>query len=80
MPILQKCLQQEFKIQIIPDIGNDYPGKIFKLNEHTERLYNSAKLLGFKIPYSKKKINSVSKLLIKKQRKFLNKKITGIFI
>ena len=45
-----------------------YDGKIFKLNEHTERLYNSAKLLGFKIPYSKKKINSVSKLLIKKQK------------
>ncbi|PPR47907.1 MAG: hypothetical protein CFH23_00432, partial [Alphaproteobacteria bacterium MarineAlpha6_Bin1] len=32
------------------------------------RLYNSAKLLGFKIPYSKKKIISVSKLLIKKQK------------
>ena len=45
-----------------------YDGKIFKLNEHTERLYNSAKLLGFKIPYSKKKIISVSKLLIKKQK------------
>ncbi len=45
-----------------------YDGKIFKLNEHTERLYNSAKLLGFKIPYSKKKISSVSKLLIKKQK------------
>ena len=45
-----------------------YNGKIFKLNEHTERLYNSAKLLGFKIPYSKKKISSVSKLLIKKQK------------
>ena len=45
-----------------------YDSKIFKLNEHTERLYNSAKLLGFKIPYSKKKIISVSKLLIKKQK------------
>ena len=45
-----------------------YDGKIFKLNEHTERLYNSAKILGFKIPYSKKKIISVSKLLIKKQK------------
>ena len=45
-----------------------YDGKIFKLIEHTERLFNSAKLLGLKIPFSKKKINAVSKLLIKKQK------------
>ncbi|MDX1974789.1 MAG: branched-chain amino acid aminotransferase [Rickettsiales bacterium] len=29
-----------------------YGGKIFKLREHTERLIQSAKLLGFTIPYS----------------------------
>jgi branched-chain amino acid aminotransferase len=29
-----------------------YGGEIFKLTEHTERLHNSAKLLGFEIPYS----------------------------
>jgi branched-chain amino acid aminotransferase len=29
-----------------------YGGKIFKLREHTERLIQSAELLGFKIPYS----------------------------
>jgi branched-chain amino acid aminotransferase len=29
-----------------------YEGKVFKLREHTERLINSAKLLGFTIPYS----------------------------
>ena len=45
-----------------------YDGKIFKLIEHTERLFNSAKLLGLKIPFSKKKLNAVSKLLIKKQK------------
>lgn len=29
-----------------------YNGKIFKLREHTERLINSAKLLGFDLPYT----------------------------
>ena len=29
-----------------------YNGKIFKLREHTQRLINSGKLLGFDIPYS----------------------------
>ena len=40
MPILQKCLQQEFKIQTIPDIGNDYPGKIFKLKLLDDEVLN----------------------------------------
>ena len=31
MPILQKCLQRKCRIQTIPDIGNDYPGKVFEL-------------------------------------------------
>ena len=31
MPILQKSLQQPCKTQTIPDIGNDYPGKVFEL-------------------------------------------------
>lgn len=29
-----------------------YNGKVFKLTEHTERLINSARLLGFEIPYT----------------------------
>jgi branched-chain amino acid aminotransferase len=29
-----------------------YGGEIFKLREHTERLFNSAQILGFEIPYS----------------------------
>ena len=29
-----------------------YGGEIFKLREHTERLHHSARMLGFKIPYS----------------------------
>jgi branched-chain amino acid aminotransferase len=33
-----------------------YGGKIFKLQEHTERLHESARLLGFDIPYSVKEL------------------------
>lgn len=35
-----------------------YGGKIFKLREHTERLLNSAKILGFEIPYSAEEIDA----------------------
>ena len=34
-----------------------YGGEIFKLNEHTERLIASGKILGFEIPYSVDEIN-----------------------
>ncbi len=34
-----------------------YDGEIFKLEEHTERLFHSASRLGFEIPYSQKIIN-----------------------
>ncbi|MCG6857819.1 MAG: branched-chain amino acid aminotransferase [Salaquimonas sp.] len=34
-----------------------YEGRIFKLEEHTERLFNSAELLGFKIPFTQDEIN-----------------------
>ena len=32
-----------------------YDGEIFKLEEHTERLFHSADRMGFKIPYTVKK-------------------------
>lgn len=35
-----------------------YGGKIFKLTEHTERLINSGRILGFEIPYSVDEINA----------------------
>ncbi|MBT4045815.1 MAG: branched-chain amino acid aminotransferase [Rhodospirillaceae bacterium] len=35
-----------------------YSGEIFKLEEHTERLINSATLLDFKIPYTAAEINA----------------------
>src|SRR3954454_18536444 len=35
-----------------------YNGEIFKLNEHSERLRKSAKLLGFELPWSVEQINA----------------------
>ncbi|MBA8818741.1 branched-chain amino acid aminotransferase [Ochrobactrum sp. GPK 3] len=43
-----------------------YGGEIFKLNEHTERLHESARLLGFALPYSVEEINDACRALIKK--------------
>lgn len=34
-----------------------YNGRIFKLNEHTDRLFEGAGILGYEIPYSKEEIN-----------------------
>jgi len=44
-----------------------YDGLIFKLNEHTERLFYSASRLGFKIPYSVNEINDFCKEVVKIQ-------------
>lgn len=38
-----------------------YNGKIFKLNEHVQRLYDSAKGIALNIPYSKKEICEILK-------------------
>lgn len=43
-----------------------YGGKIFKSNEHTLRLFNSAKIIGMTIPYSINEINVAKNDLIKK--------------
>lgn len=44
-----------------------YEGKIFKLEEHTDRLFYSAEVLGFEIPYSRKEINDACVEEIKRQ-------------
>ena len=44
-----------------------YEGQIFKLEEHTERLYHSAKRMGIKIPYSKDEINKATKKIVSLQ-------------
>lgn len=43
-----------------------YNGKIFKSNEHTERLFKSAKIVGIKIPYTKDEINKAKDDLLRK--------------
>ena len=45
-----------------------YDGEIFKLEEHTERLFHSASRLGFKIPYSQKHLNEACMDIVKIQK------------
>jgi branched-chain amino acid aminotransferase len=42
-----------------------YGGTIFKLHEHSERLVNSARLLGFEIPWSADEIDAACKQVLK---------------
>lgn len=44
-----------------------YEGQIFKLREHTERLFYSAETLGMKIPYSIEEIDEACKAALEKQ-------------
>ena len=46
-----------------------YDGAIFKLEEHTERFFYSAKRMGFKIPYTQDQINEASKNYIHSKSK-----------
>jgi len=41
-----------------------YEGEIFKLEEHTDRLYHSAQRMDIKIPYTKEEINNACKKII----------------
>lgn len=44
-----------------------YGGEIFKLTEHTERLHESARILGFAIPYSVAEIDDACRALLRMQ-------------
>ena len=44
-----------------------YGGEIYKLTEHTERLHESARILGFTIPFSVAEIDEACRTLLKKQ-------------
>ena len=44
-----------------------YDGEIFKLAEHTERLFYSAKRMDIKIPYSEDEINNATKKVVSVQ-------------
>jgi branched-chain amino acid aminotransferase len=45
-----------------------YDGKIFKLEEHTERLFHSASRMGFDIPYSQESLNKHCKEIVAVQK------------
>ena len=45
-----------------------YEGEIFKLEEHTERLFYSAKRMGMKIPFNQNKINEACKSIVNIQK------------
>ena len=39
-----------------------YDGEIFKLEQHTERLFHSANRMGIKVPYSQQKLMKLVKV------------------
>jgi branched-chain amino acid aminotransferase len=45
-----------------------YDGQVFKLNEHSARLINSARLLDFEIPYSLEELNEATRQTLAAQR------------
>ena len=45
-----------------------YDGEIFKLEEHTKRLFHSATRMGFKIPYSEEILNKSCKDIVAIQK------------
>jgi branched-chain amino acid aminotransferase len=45
-----------------------YEGEIFKLEEHTQRLFYSAKRMGIVVPYTQEEINEASKNIINIQK------------
>ena len=45
-----------------------YDGEIFRLEEHTERLFYSAKRMGIQVPYSQKEINDACRNIVNVQK------------
>ncbi len=45
-----------------------YDGKIFKLSEHTERLFHSAKRMGMNVPFSKDEISQSTNQIVEIQK------------
>jgi branched-chain amino acid aminotransferase len=44
-----------------------YSGRIYKLEEHTARLFESARILGMKIPYTEEEINAACRQVVEAQ-------------
>ena len=45
-----------------------YDGEVFKLKEHTDRLFYSAKRMSMKVPYTAEEINSATRDIVKTQK------------
>ncbi|SDU29074.1 branched-chain amino acid aminotransferase [Stappia sp. ES.058] len=45
-----------------------YGGEVFKLDEHTRRLHDSAEILGFEIPYDAETINTATRELLTRMK------------
>ena len=45
-----------------------YDGEVFKLKEHTDRLFYSAKRMSMKVPYTAEEINSATRGIVKTQK------------
>ena len=45
-----------------------YGGEVFKLEEHTDRLHESARILGFEIPYNSETINRATRELLAREK------------
>ena len=45
-----------------------YDGEIFKLEEHTQRLFYSAKRMGISVPYTQEEVNNASKNIVHIQK------------
>ena len=45
-----------------------YDGEVFKLQEHTDRLFHSAKRMGMNVPYSKDEISKATKQIVDIQK------------
>ena len=41
---------------------------IFRLEEHTERLFNSAKILRMKIPFTRSEVNEAQKAVVRENK------------
>jgi len=45
-----------------------YGGEIFKLQEHTDRLFYSAKRMGMNVPYTKEEVNKATRQIVNTQK------------
>ena len=54
-----RCLRRRSRLQ------NHQCTAIFRLQEHTDRLFNSAKILRMKLPFTKEEVNEAQKAVVR---------------